>query len=403
MTSANSDKEDTGRATPQTLHRRKVAMLVLGGVFLFIALVWGLYWLIWDRFAVYTDDAYVQGNLVQLMSQVPGKVIEINTDYTYLVEQGQVLVKLDPVDRQIALQYAKATLAQTVRAVRQQFENAKKAQATLILRNADLMKAQLDLKRRTGLLGERAISRETLQHYQTSFTVAKAQYDDALHSLRAAMAIVENSHLYTHPDVERAKANLKTAYLNLQRTTIVAPVTGFVAKRTVQIGQQVALNTPLLAIVPLNEVWVDANYKETQLSKLRINQPVTLYADAYDDVTYHGRVVGLNAGTGASFSLLPPQNATGNWIKIVQRLPVRISLDPKELRKYPLLVGLSMRVTVDVHDTSGPRLAALPTKKIIYATDVYANQLADADSVISTILQDNAPDMFMPRTDVETG
>jgi membrane fusion protein (multidrug efflux system) len=146
---------------------------------------------------------------------------------------------------------------------------------------------------------------------------------------------------------------------------------------------------------------VDANYKETQLSKLRVNQPVTLYADAYDDVTYHGHVMGLNAGTGASFSLLPPQNATGNWIKIVQRLPVRIRLEPAELRKYPLLIGLSMRVTVDIHDKSGNRLAKVPTKKTIYATNVYAHQLADADSVITTILQDNAPDMFMPRTEIE--
>ena len=230
---------------------------------------------------------------------------------------------------------AKATLGQTVRQVRQNFENAERAQATLILRNADLIKAQLDVKRRLGLVGKSAVSREEFQHYQTAEQAAEADYNFALHNLRSEQALVENSHLYTHPLVEHAKANFKTAYLNAQRTTIVAPTTGYIAKRSVQVGQHIMVNTPMLAIVPLREIWVDANYKESQLSDLRINQPVTLYADAYSDVTYHGKVFGLSAGTGAAFSLLPPQNATGNWIKIVQRLPVRIWLDPEELKNIP--------------------------------------------------------------------
>lgn len=387
-----------GGATPETRHKRKIAMLTLGSIFLSVAVICFFYWLIWGRFEVYTDDAYVNGNMVQLMSQVPGTVAEINTDDTQLVAQGQVVVKLDPSDMDVALQRAQAVLAETVRQVRQHFENAERAQATLILRNADLMKAQLDLKRRTGLVGENAVSREEFQHHQTAVTTAQAQYDYALHNLRSVQALVENSRIYTHPLVERAKADFKTAYLNAQRTTIVAPVMGYVAKRSVQVGQQVMLNTPMLAIVPLREIWVDANYKESQLQNIRIGQAVILYADAYPDVTYHGRVFGLSAGTGAAFSLLPPQNATGNWIKIVQRLPVRIALDPEELKRHPLQLGLSMRVTTNTHDVSGHMLAEKPGQKPVYTTDVYARQIAMANQFIQNILQENSPDMYLART-----
>jgi membrane fusion protein (multidrug efflux system) len=331
------------------------------------------------------------------MPQVSGTVIEINAEDTQLVLEGQAIVKLDPTDFEVALQRAKANLGETVRQVRQYFENAAQAQATLIVRNADLMKAQLDLKRRIGLVGERAVSREELQHFQTSSAGAQAEYDYSLHYLRSVQALVDNTHLYTHPLVERAKANLKTAYLNLLRTTILAPVTGYVAKRAVQVGQQVTMNSPMLAIVPLNDVWVDANYKESQLSSLRINQPVILYADANSGVTYHGKVMGLNAGTGAAFSLLPPQNATGNWIKIVQRLPVRINLDPNELKKNPLQLGLSMRVTVNIHDVTGDRLGTSSSRKPIYSTDIYSNQLTLADNLIQTVLEESAPDMYLPR------
>lgn len=391
-----TEVRDQGKANPETKRKRKLAMLTLGSIFLFLGFIWLIYWLIWGRFHIYTDDAYVNGNMVQLMSQVPGTVIEISTDDTYLVEKGQAIIKLDPADMQIALEKARANLAQTVRLVKQDFEQAEQAQALLILRHADLMKAQADLKRRTGLIGEKAISREELQHYQTTVTTTQAQYNDALHHLRAILALVENSHLYTHPLVETAKANFRKAYLDSARTTILAPVTGYVAKRSVQVGQEIASHTPLLAIIPLDNVWVDANYKESQLSPLRIGQPVTLYADAYDNITYHGKVVGLNAGTGASFALLPPQNATGNWIKIVQRLPVRISLDTEELKKAPLQLGLSMRVTVDTHHKQGQRLAAIAEQKPLYVTDIYAKQLDHANQEIEAILKNNAADSYVP-------
>ena len=388
---------DTGGPTTVTLNKRKRALMIMSIVFIIIAILWLLYWLIWGRFEVYTDDAYVNGNLVQLMSQVPGTVISINADDTYYVKEGQIIIKLDPTDMLLALDHASSSLALTVRQVNQLFEKAEQAQALLAMNRADLVKAQLDLHRRKGLVGDRAISREELQHYQTNVDNAQAQYDTALHKMRAARALVANSHLYTHPTVELAKEKFKNAYLNNVRTTILAPATGYVAKRNIQIGQQVATNTLMLAIVPLRDIWVDANYKESQLSHLRVGQPVTLRADAYADVVYHGKVVGLNAGTGAAFALLPAQNATGNWIKIVQRLPVRISLDPEEIKAHPLQIGLSMRVTVDTHHREGERLSTVASDKPIYTTDVYANQLANVDAMIDKILHDNSPDLFLPE------
>ncbi len=381
----------------QQHHQRTIAMEVLVIVFLAIGIAWFLHWFIWGRFEVYTDDAYVNGNMVQLMSQVPGTVVEINADNTQLVTPNQVIIKLDPADMNIAMQRASATLAETVRQVRQDFENAQRAQATVIVRKADLEKAQLDLQRRIGLVGKNAVSREEFQHYQTALANAQSNYKFALYNLRATQSLVENAYLYTHPRVEQAKSNFKTAYLNLQRTLTIAPVAGYVAKRNIQVGQHVMLNTPMMAIIPLNDTWVDANYKETQLEHLRIGQSVILTADAYPDVTYHGRVYGLTAGTGAAFSLLPPQNATGNWIKIVQRLPVRIALDPAELKKHPLLLGLSMHVTVNIHNVNGPILAQRAERKPLYTTQVYAQQLSQANQWITKILQATSPNMYSPR------
>lgn len=378
---------------PQTNHSRKTAMLLLGGFFLIIGIIAFIVVFIFGRYKVYTDDAYVNGNSVQLMSQVSGTVMSINTDDTQLVKQGQLIIQLDPTDTQIALQNATAKLSDTVRQVKQLFENTQSAQASLILSKADLKKAQLDFDRRKGLVGESAVSREEFQHVETDLKTAKAKYDVALHNFLALQALVKNAHLYTHPQVERAKAEFKTAYLNAERTNIVAPVTGYVAKRGVQVGQQIMPNTPMLAIVPLQEIWVDANYKESQLQDLRIGQPVLLTADAYPNITYHGKIFGVGVGTGAAFSLLPPQNATGNWIKIVQRLPVRIALDPKEIQKHPLQIGLSMHVTTNIHDRNGPRLALIPKAKPVYTTDVYSKQDAKVSRIIQTILQENATDM----------
>ena len=382
--------------TPETLHKRKIAIAILGSSVVLITLTCLVYWLIWGRFELYTDDAYVNGNMIQLMPQIAGTVIEINADAPQLVTEGQTLIKLDPTDYAISLQRAKADLAQTVRQVHQYFENVGRVQQTLILDKANLIKAQLDLKRRVGLVGDRAVSHEEVQHYQTTMEAAEASYNASLHQLAEVRALVENTHLYTHPLVETAKESLKKAYLNYKRTTIVAPVTGYIAKRSVQPGQQVSLNAVMLAIIPLHDTWVDANYKESSLDDIRVNQPVTLYADAYPSVTYHGKVEGLTAGTGAAFSLLPPQNATGNWIKIVQRLPVRIRMNKDELKKNPLQLGLSMRVTVNIHDMKGGRMPKMTQTPLKYTTLVYAKQLVGVEPLINKILHENSPDMYLP-------
>jgi membrane fusion protein (multidrug efflux system) len=368
-------------------------LILFSGVFVFLICIYLIYWLIWGRFAEYTDDAYVSGNIVQLMPQISGTVVAINADDTHLVLRGQQIIKLDSTDMQVAFQRAQATLAQTVRQVRQYFENVRQAQAALMLSRSELAKVQHDLKRRIGLVGKRAISHEEMEHTKIAVAMAQARYNLTLHRMRAARALVGNSFLYNHPLVSRAKENFKLAYLNLQRAVVIAPVTGYVAKRNVQVGQQISVNTPLLAIIPLNEVWIDANYKESQLKRIRIDQPVSLLVDAYSGVKYHGKVEGLSAGTGSAFALLPPQNATGNWIKIVQRLPVRIKIDAEELRKNPLRIGLSMRVTIDTSTASGSTLATFAEKKSVYMTNVYADRLAHVNKLIDTILHKNAPNM----------
>ncbi|MFI4918351.1 MAG: efflux RND transporter periplasmic adaptor subunit [Legionellales bacterium] len=393
-----TSKEPGVGSTPETLRKRKMAMLMLGSICLLTGLLWLIYWFIWGQFKEYTDDAYVSGNMVQLMPQIPGTVVEINTDDTQLVTEGQTIIKLDPADYALALQRAKADLAQTVRQVYQYFELAAQAQQQVILDKANLVKAQLDLKRRVGLIGNRAVSREEMQHYKTAVEAAQASYNLSLHQRDAAQALVENTHLYTHPLVETAKVNLKNAYLNFQRTTIVAPITGYVAKRNVQPGQYVSTSSVMLAIIPLHDTWVDANYKESSLESIRVNQPVTLYADAYPGITYHGKVLGLNAGTGSAFSLLPAQNATGNWIKIVQRLPVRIRLNNHELKKNPLQLGLSMRVTVNTHNRAGSRMPKTTATRFKYETGVYLQQLATIEPIINDILKANAPDMSLARS-----
>lgn len=378
-------------------HRKKIMWLLIL-FFLIVGVIFGIYWLVWARFEEYTDDAYVTGNIVPLMSQVPGTIISISTDDAHLVLKGQELIKLDEADMLIALQRSRGKLAETIRQVRQYYEEADRAKASLMLTKANLTKAELDLKRRIGLVGELAISQEEMQHMKTSVAAAKAEHDAAFYKLTSAVALIENASLYTHPLVEQAKADFRRAYLNWVRTTIYAPVTGYVAKRSAQVGQQVNLGTNLLALLPLNEVWVDANYKENQLSHIRIGQPALLVADA-NGQTYHGTVFGVNPGTGSALALLPPQNATGNWIKIVQRIPVRIAFDAKELAEHPLQVGLSLRVTIDTHSKKGALMSQVVDKKPLYATSVFNDQLANANHEIDIILRQNAPNRTLGKAE----
>ena len=370
--------------------KRRPALLALAAAFIVVGAAAAGWWWFEGRWATSTDDAYVQGNLVQLTPQIAGIVIRINADDTALVREGDPVVVLDAADTQTALDEAKAGLAQAVRRVRQLYANTDALRASVELRRAEWRRAREDLQRRTGLPDARALADEDLKHAQAQVETAVAALKVADQQLAASEATVSRTTVATHPDVKQAAAKLRESYLAAQRASVLAPVTGYVAKRSVQLGQQVAPGAPLLAIVPLIDVWVDANFKESQLRDVRIGQPVTLSADLYGGATlYHGSVIGLAPGTGSAFALLPPQNATGNWIKIVQRLPVRIRLDPQELAAHPLRVGLSMSVSIDTHDRSGPVLASVPSVERPLETKAYEHALADAALLEREIVQAN--------------
>jgi membrane fusion protein (multidrug efflux system) len=324
-------------------------VVILGG------LAWGAHWLVVGRGFVSTDDAYVSANLVQITSQVPGTVTDMYVDDTQGVKRGELLASLDPADAQIALNSAEAGLARAVRNVRGLFAQRDALRAQIAQRVADLQRDENDLSRRQGLLADGAVSGEELAHARDAVSVAQGALDAAREQLNATEAQIQNTTIETHPQVLAAEAAVRDAALALHRTQLRAPVDGVIAKRSVQVGQHIAAGTALMVVVPLRDVWVDANFKEAQLRDMRVGQPVELHADLYGNaVNFKGRVVGLAAGSGSAFALLPAQNASGNWIKIVQRLPVRVALQPGELQAYPLRVGLSMSARVNVHDTSGP-------------------------------------------------
>jgi membrane fusion protein, multidrug efflux system len=290
---------------------------------------------------------------------VPGTVIALRADDTQSVQRDQTLLELDPADAQVAMSNAEASLARAVREVRTLFATADQLRAQITDREVELKRAQDDYRRRSNLLQDGAVSAEELSHTQDNIAQIRATLIEAREQLNATIVQIDGTTVETHPRVLAAEAAVRDAALALHRTRIIAPVAGVVARRSVQVGQRVAPGTPLMAVVPLDYVWVDANFKEVQLEDMRVGQPVEVSADVYGgSVKYHGKLVGLSAGSGSAFALLPAQNASGNWIKIVQRVPVRIALDPRELKAHPLRVGLSTTVTVDLHDTSGALTAA---------------------------------------------
>ena len=369
---------------------RKRWLIIAVGAFAVIGIAYGAYWALALRFFQSTDDAYVNGNIVQITPQISGTVVAIGADDTQFVKAGQMLVQLDQADAKIALDQAEAQLGKTVREVRNLFATSASLQATLEMRQSDLTKANEDFARRERLANSGAISREEQQHARDAVDSAKSALQAAQQQLVANRARVDRTTIEDHPDVRNAAAHWRDAYLAFARTALPAPVAGFVAKRAVQLGQRVSPGAALMAIVPLDQVWVDANFKEPQLASMRLGQPVTLTADIYGSkVKYHGKVVGFGAGTGSAFAVLPAQNATGNWIKIVQRVPVRILLDPQELAAHPLQIGLSMQVEVDTHDRSGDRLPQLAQTAPAYATDVFRTQEEIAEQRVKAIIAAN--------------
>ena len=382
--------KDAARESNGSNGKRRRLLLVVVGVFLLAGVAFGAHWFFFGRFSVSTDNAYVGGNVVQITPQVGGTVVAIGADDTQFVKAGQALVQLDRADAEVALQQAESQLAKAVRDVRHLFAGSAQQRANVEQRQTDLAKANEDLARRERLASSGAISGEEVQHARDSVKSARAALVAAQQQLAATYALVEGTTVQQHPDVLRAAAAVKEAYIGYARTTLPAPVDGFVAKRNVQLGQRVMPGTPLMAVVPLQEVWVDANFKEAQLANVRVGQPAKLTADLYGGrVEYHGKVTGLGAGTGAAFSLLPAQNATGNWIKIVQRVPVRIELDPKELAEHPLQVGLSMDVEVDTHDTGGARLPQVAKQAAPYKTEVFGSLESRADARVKEIIAAN--------------
>ena len=371
-------------------NRRRRWLVGLGAALALIALVWLSWWLLEARFYESTDDAYVAGDLVNVMSQVSGTVVSIAADETDRVQAGQELVRLDATDAQIALQEAEQQLARTVRQTRTVFDTRDQLRAVVGQRRADLARAQSDFDRRRSLASSGAVSGEELGHAQDALKAARDALLAAEKNLAAGSALVGRTGVGDNPEVRAAATQVELAWLALARTSVHAPVTGYVARRTVQLGERIAPGAPLMAIVPLGRLWLEANFREVQLRHMRIGQPATVVADLYGGhVTFHGRVAGLGMGTGSAFALLPAQNATGNWIKVVQRVPVRIALDAGELAAHPLRIGLSTVVTIAVHDASGPQLAQAPPREPVLSTDAFDVDRSGIRARIDEIIEQN--------------
>ncbi|MGA2708403.1 MAG: HlyD family efflux transporter periplasmic adaptor subunit [Steroidobacteraceae bacterium] len=371
---------------PESNQRRKILSLI-AVAFIAVGLLWGLYWFLVLANREQTDDAYVNGNKVVISAQIAGTVVAVLADDTQLVNAGQVLVRLDPIDAETALNRAGSMLAQTVRQVRQQKSTAQQYDAGIAERKLELARAEADLARRKPLLADQAIAAEELHHAQETVDLARAALSQALQQARSAHALVDGAKVAENPSVLVAKAAYRDAWITAERNAVVAPVTGYVAERSVQLGQHISAGQALMTVIPLNALWVDANFKEVQLRHLRIGQPAEVRSDLYGgSFVFHGRVKGMSAGTGAAFSLLPAQNASGNWIKVVQRVPVRIQIDDKDLAVNPLRVGLSTTVTVDTTSREGPVLASDSLDQFSGDTQVYTRDIekanAEADAII---------------------
>ncbi|HDX8812564.1 TPA: multidrug efflux MFS transporter periplasmic adaptor subunit EmrA [Klebsiella oxytoca] len=388
--SANAESQ-TPQQPGSKKGKRKGALLLLTLLFIIVAVAYGIYWFLVLRHYEETDDAYVAGNQVQIMAQVSGSVTKVWADNTDYVQKGDPLVTLDQTDAQQAFEKAQTQLAASVRQTRQQMINSKQLQASIEVKKTALSQAQTDLNRRIPLGAANLIGREELQHARDTVASAQAELDVAIQQYNANQAIVLGTKLEQQPAVLQAATEVRNAWLALQRTKIVSPISGYVSRRSVQPGAQITTTTPLMAVVPATNLWIDANFKETQLAHMRIGQPATVISDIYgDDVKYTGKVVGLDMGTGSAFSLLPAQNATGNWIKVVQRLPVRIELDEKQLAEYPLRIGLSTLVEVNTTDRGGEMLASQVRSAPVYESNAREIGLEPVNKLINDIIQANA-------------
>jgi len=374
-------------APPAPANRRRNVLILIAVIFIVLGVLWGAYWVLVLAEREQTDDAYVNGNKVVISAQISGTVIAVLADDTQRVVAAQVLVRLEPVDAQTNLSRTASALAQTVRQVRQEKSTADLYDSVIDTRRVELVRAEADLAKREPLLADHAIAPEEVRHARESVELARAALTQAVRQSISSHALVDGTDVEDNPTVLQAKTAFRDAWIAAQRNAVVAPVTGYVAERSVQLGQHIQAGQALMTVIPLNSLWVDANFKEVQLRNLRIGQPAEVRSDLYGgSYIFHGHVKGMAAGTGAAFSLLPAQNASGNWIKVVQRVPVRIQVDDADLVKSPLRVGLSATVTVDTTNRDGPVLARESTDAPVGDTQVYTQDLdkanADADAIV---------------------
>ena len=384
--------EAAAERAPRKGKTRRLLFAILGAIVLVAAVWYGIYWFVDLRFFQSTNDAYVAGNVVAVTSRENATVTALYADNTQTVRRGQILIEMDPSTADVNMAAAEANLAHAVRMVRGEFASADSLRAQLAKAQVQLAQAQNDYRRRqfASADGDGAVSAEELAHAQDAMKIAEAAISAGQGDLARTLSQIAGTSVAKNPDVLSAEAQLRNAAITLGHMKIVAPVDGVVAQRTVQVGQQVSAGTPLMAVVPLSDVWIDANFKEVQLEDMRIGQPVTVTTDIYGSrVVYHGHIEGLGAGSGSAFALLPPQNASGNWIKIVQRVPVRIALDPKELTDHPLRIGLSVDVSVAVRDKSGP-LVSSHVGPAVTRADTGEDMTAKADALIVNILSVNS-------------
>ncbi|MGL4766890.1 MAG: efflux RND transporter periplasmic adaptor subunit [Formosimonas sp.] len=392
-TEQNTSETLTPEQISANARTRKKKLLLTGVVFASVGAAWLAYHLLVGRYHEETDNAYVSGSVVAVNAQTQGTVEAILVEENQEVKAGQTLVKLNATDAQVALNQASAQLAETTRQITQAFNNTSVTQAQLNQAQIALKTAQDAVNRRAPLVATGAVSKEELATARDTLARAQAALQVAATQSKTANAQVADTDVAHHPSVERAKATFRAAFINQKRLSIVAPMDGVIAKRFVQIGQSVTPNLPLMNIIAANQVWIDANFKETQLANLRIGQPVSIRADVYGSaVDFKGKIQGIAMGTGSAFSVIPAQNATGNWIKIVQRVPVRIVLDaPEQLKQAPLRVGMSVAANVDTHQRDLPLIGAMPNEatQAQLSTSVYAQDEQEADAAAMKIIQKN--------------
>jgi membrane fusion protein (multidrug efflux system) len=386
----NANVESAAPASAPTNGKRRNILILIAVICIVLGILWAAYWVLVLAKREQTDDAYVNGNKVVISAQVSGTVIAVLADDTQLVEAGQVLVRLDPVDAETGLSRTASSLAQTVRQVRQEKSTADQYDSLIETRRLELVRAVADLAKREPLLADRAIAPEEVRHARESVELARAALTQAVRQSTASHALVDGTQVEDNPAVLQAKAAYRDAWIAAQRNAVVAPVTGYVAERSVQLGQRIQAGQALMTVIPLNSLWVDANFKEAQLRNLRIGQPAQVRSDLYGgSYIFHGHVEGMSAGTGAAFALLPPQNASGNWIKVVQRVPVRIQIDESDLVKSPLRVGLSATVTADTTNRDGPVLPREAARTPVGDTQVYTQDLDKANAETDAIVRRN--------------